>query len=122
MGKRRIIIYHSKSGNEPVVELILALRRVESKSNTVLLNKINDYIEALSEYGIEKLAPQYVKHIQGPIWELRPKRIRILFGVLGTGEYVLLHPFVKKTVKTPKREIDKAIRELQEYQEESREE
>lgn len=33
------------------------------------------------------------------------------------GSFVLLHPFVKKTQKTPRREIEKAKRELQDLKE-----
>jgi len=42
-------------------------------------------------------------------------RDRILCaGVVG-GKYVLLHPFTKKTQKTPAREIEKAKRELSDF-------
>lgn len=43
--------------------------------------------------------------LDGEIWELRPIRDRILFARLMDGRFVLLHQFMKKTQKTPKREI-----------------
>lgn len=52
------------------------------------------------------------KHLDGEIWELRPLRDRILFVCRVGGGYVLLHHFMKKTQKTPAREIEKAKREL----------
>ena len=53
-----------------------------------------------------------MKHLDGEIWELRPLRDRILFVAWVNGSYVLLHQFVKKTQKTPAREIEKAKREF----------
>ena len=51
------------------------------------------------------------------IWELRPLRNRILFVAWVDGSFVLLHHFVKKTQKTPRREIEKAKRELKDLKE-----
>ena len=47
-----------------------------------------------------------MKHLEGDIWELRPLRDRILFAAWVGDSFVLLHHFVKKTQKTPQREID----------------
>lgn len=70
-------------------------------------------------YGVAELSENYVKHLDGEIWELRPIRDRILFaGVVG-GRYVLLHQFMKQTQKTPAREIEKAKRELADFRERS---
>lgn len=44
--------------------------------------------------------------------ELRPLRDRILFVGWVNGSYVLFHHFMKKTQKTPTREIEQAKREL----------
>ncbi|MBR3186480.1 MAG: type II toxin-antitoxin system RelE/ParE family toxin [Lachnospiraceae bacterium] len=43
----------------------------------------------------------------GEIWELRPLRNRILFAAWVNDSFVLLSHFMKKTQKTPKREIEK---------------
>ena len=43
-----------------------------------------------------------VKHLDGEIWELRPSGDRVLFAAVIGGAFVLLHPFRKKTQKTPK--------------------
>lgn len=50
----------------------------------------------------------YLKHITDDIWELRPKKVRIFFSYLGDNKYVLLNYFIKKTKRTPIREIIKA--------------
>ena len=83
----------------------------KDKDSRIKLNKIRDYIKVLSEYGTQVGEP-YIKHLDGEIWELRPLRDRILFVGWIQGSYVLLHQFVKKTQKTPAREIERARREL----------
>ena len=95
------------------------LGKANNKDNRIKLNKLNDYIQALSVYVANELNENYVKHLDGEIWELRPIRDRILFtGIVG-GRYVLLHQFMKQTQKTPAREIDKAKRELADFKERS---
>lgn len=56
-------------------------------------------------------------NLEGEIWELRPIRDRILFAGLVGGRFVLLHQFMKKTQKTPKREIQIAQQRLSELKE-----
>lgn len=107
----QIYFYKDKNGNEPVVEYMAELARKKDKDSRIKLNKISDYIEMLSQYGIKAGEP-YIKHLDGEIWELRPLKNRILFVGWAGGSYVLLHHFMKKTQKTPKREIEKAKREL----------
>lgn len=114
-----IIFYEDRSGKMPVLEYMRELSKNRSKDSRIKLNKINDYIQALSEYGTERLTENYVKHLGGEIWELRPIRDRILFaGVVG-GRYILLHQFLKQTQKTPAWEIEQAKRELADFRERS---
>lgn len=107
----KIYFYKDKNGKEPVLEYIEELAKKKDKDSRIKLNKINDYIETLSRYGTQAGEP-YIKHLDAEIWELRPLRDRILFIGWVNGSYVLLHQFMKKTQKTPAREIEKAKREL----------
>lgn len=107
----KIHFYKDKDGYEPVAEYITELSRKNDKDSRIKLNKIRDYIKVLSEYGVQAGEP-YIKHLDGEIWELRPLRDRVLFVGWTDGGYVLLHHFMKKTQKTPAREIEKAKREL----------
>ena len=106
-----IHFYRDRNGKEPVLEYLRELSRKKDKDSRIKANKINDYIEVLSQYGTQAGEP-YVKHLDGDIWELRPLRDRILFVAWVNGSFVLLHHFMKQTQKTPAREIDKAKREL----------
>lgn len=111
-----IYFYKDKQGNQPVLDYMRELARHDSKDSRIKLNKINDYIELLSQHGTRAGQP-YIKHLDAEIWELRPLRNRILFVAWLDGSFVLLHHFVKKTQKTPRREIEKAKRELQDLKE-----
>lgn len=106
-----IYFYRDKNGNEPVKEYLAELAAKKDKDSRIKLNKIRDYMRTLSEYGTQAGEP-YIKHLDGEIWELRPLRDRILFVGYVNGSYVLLHQFMKKTQKTPKREIEQAKREF----------
>lgn len=106
-----IHFYRDRNGKEPVLEYLRELSRKKDKGSRIKANKINDYIEVLSQYGTQAGEP-YIKHLDGDIWELRPLRDRILFVAWVNGSFVLLHHFMKQTQKTPVREIDKAKREL----------
>ena len=107
----KIYFYRDRNGKEPVLEYLRELSQKKDKDSSIKLQKIQDYINALSEYGLQLREP-YIKHLDGEIWELRPLRDRILFVAWHNGSFVLLHHFMKKTQKTPAREIDKAKREL----------
>lgn len=113
-----VILYEDEKGHNPVLEFLTELANTNGKDSRVRLKKVQDYINILQTYGNTVGAP-VMKHLDGEIWELRPLRDRILFaGVVG-GKFVLLHQFLKKTQKTPKREIEQAKKELEDYLERS---
>ena len=107
----KIYFYKDRNNKEPVLDYLRALSSKKDKDSRIKANKINDYIEILKQYGTQAGEP-YIKHLDEEIWELRPLRDRILFVAWYNGSYVLLHTFMKKTQKTPKREIEQAKREL----------
>ena len=113
-----IYFYEDKNGNSPVFDYIQSLTKKSDKNSRINHNKINDYIEVLSEHGKAAGEP-YIKHIDGDIWEIRPLRGRIFFASWTEKGFILLHHFVKKTRKTPQREIDQAKRNLKDMQERS---
>lgn len=111
-----VIFYKDKQGNEPIKSYLYELYRKgqTSKQERVLANKIVAYIKALKEYGT-RIGVPVVKHIDGNLWELRPFDNRIFFFYWKDNIFVLLHHFVKKTQKTPQREIDRARSNLAEF-------
>jgi phage-related protein len=101
-------------GKEPVLEYIQKLLSRADKNSRIQANKILDYIDYLRQVGTLAGEP-YVKHLGGGIYELRPLRDRILFAAWNGDHFVLLHYFMKKTQKTPAKEIEQAKRNLADY-------
>jgi phage-related protein len=112
----KIYFYKTRDGKRPVADYIRELKRKTDKSSRIKAGKIQDYINALEKYGYQ-LPETFVKHLDGEIWELRPLRDRILFAAWHEDGFVLLHQFMKRTQKTPRREIEKAKRELADLKE-----
>lgn len=75
-------------------------------------------VEMIGSYGLERMREPYVKHLQGPIWEMRMKGkdgIARAAYVTATGRrVVVVHVFPKKSQKTPRREIETALRRAKE--------
>lgn len=111
--------YKDKNGREPIKEYLAELGSKSDKDSRVNFNKIRDYIKILSEYGTRAGEP-FVKHLGGDIWELRPLRNRILFFGYDGQQFILLSHFIKKTRKTPQKEIEKAQNLMSDYIERSK--
>jgi phage-related protein len=109
-----IIFYKDKAGKEPVLEYINELVARTDKDSRVKFKKIMYYIDILEENGKGAGEP-YVKPLDGDIWELRPLQDLILFAGWDNNKFILLHYFVKKTQKTPLREIEQAKRNFEDY-------
>lgn len=109
-----IEFYEDQSGKSEVYEYIKELQHNISKENKQKLKKIYMYIGLLSEEGL-KLKEPYIKKLDKNIWELRPMKDRILFATFLNNKFILLSVFKKQTAKTPKREIEKAKKILQDY-------
>lgn len=111
-----IIFYRDSKGKELTKEYItnLAKKAERSKDSRIKYKKIMEYLEMLELYGTELNEP-YVKHLTGELWELRPLRDRLLFAIIIDNTIIILHHFMKSTQKTPKKEIDRALKNLEEY-------
>jgi phage-related protein len=68
--------------------------------------------------GLERVHEPYIKHLEGPLWEMRLKGkdgiARALYVAAVRRRVVVLRVFVKKTQKTPRREIELALKRAQE--------
>lgn len=67
----------------------------------------------METFGPHKVKEPYVKPLEGKLWEIRmigPDNIARAIYVAAQGKrLVVLHAFVKKTQKTPRRALDIAI-------------
>ena len=111
-----IRFYEDERGLSEVKTFIKELKdkSTTSKDARINFNKVVAYIDALEEFGT-RMGEPITKHLDGEIWELRPLANRILYAFYKGNSFILLHHFEKKTNKTPKREIEKAKRELEDY-------
>ena len=68
--------------------------------------------------GLERVHEPYVKHLEGPLWEMRlsgRSGIARAVNVTAVGRrVVVVHVFGKKTQKTPRREIVTALKRAKE--------
>lgn len=103
--------YMDSRGKEPVVDFLDALP-IEVQAKTLRL------IDLLANHGVLLKEP-YTRQIRGKLRELRITdrlgEIRILYFAFADRRLVLLHGFVKKTRKTPVRQIDIAERRLNDF-------
>jgi phage-related protein len=75
-------------------------------------------VHLIESHGLEHVREPYVKHLEGRVWEMRMKGrdgIARAAYVTATGRrVVIVHIFPKKTQKTPRREIDIALKRAKE--------
>jgi len=112
-----VITYKDRAGKDEVAEYIQELnaKMATSKDAKIKYSKIIRYIDRLRTYGVAIGEPT-LKHIRNTeLWELRPLNDRIFFAYWKDDVFVLLSHFVKKTQKTPQREIERAERNLEDF-------
>lgn len=104
--------YKDEAGRCHVLEFLRDIKDIKLRA------KILSDIDKLEAKGTELKEP-CVKHIGSGIWELRSKQssniARVLYFTFTGGKFVLLHGFIKKTMKTPPAEIEKARTRRDDY-------
>ena len=104
----RVEYYLNQRGESPVKNFLQEQdKRVKAK--------VLDAIDILIESG-PLLKPPYMKKLDKDLYELRIKStvaVRVFYSPI-TGVYYLLHAFVKKTQKTPDREMKIALDRIKE--------
>ena len=79
------------------------------------LSRISALIETA---GLANVHEPHIKHIDGPLWEMRMKGkdgiSRALYVTARQQRVVIVRAFIKKTEKTPRHEIEIALKRAQE--------
>lgn len=111
-----IEFYETEDGKCPIWDFLEALRlkAPTNKDARIQHKQASLYIELLQQNGTHMNA-EITKHLDDGIWELRPGNNRVFYFFYQNDTYVLLHQFRKKSQKTPKREIEKAKTERNDY-------
>lgn len=77
-------------------------------------------VELIQSHGLERVREPYVRHLEGPLWEMRMKGkqgiARAVYVTAVGRRVVVVHVFEKKTQKTPRREIITAMKRAKEVQ------
>lgn len=104
--------YETKNGKIPAYEFIESLS-VKMKAKAL------KELELLEEFGTALREP-YSKPIEGGLFELRIKVAsdisRVFYFFFDRGKIILTNGFIKKTGKTPKSEIQKALSYKSDYE------
>lgn len=111
MPKMTLIYYQDMRGKCDVKDFIHSLPEVPK-------DKVFRAIKPLTEFGLGSHLLNTKKLVGTPLWEVRvlgKDNIRIFFAVVVNGTVLILHGFVKKSQKTPTREIRLAIKRLEEW-------
>jgi phage-related protein len=71
----------------------------------------------IQEHGLERVRGPHVDHVEGPLWEMRLKGgdgiARALYVAARGRRVIVVRVFVKKTQKTPRREIELALKRVE---------
>jgi len=105
-----IVFYVDHRGKCPPREFIEELPVMEQA-------KIRNVLRLLQEFG-SNLSMPHAKQIKGKLWELRPGGVRLFYFAYIGQQFVILHGYRKQSQKAPDREIEIAIRRMQELMDE----
>lgn len=76
--------------------------------------------ELIAVVGLDNVSEPHIKHIEGQLWEMRMKGkdgiSRALYVTARKKRVVIVRVFIKKTEKTPRREIEIALTRARELQ------
>jgi len=80
--------------------------------------KLDHVVELIANFGLERIPAKYARHLQGPLWEFRLKGkdgiARVLYVTAHGQRIVIVRVFAKKTQKTPRKEIQLALKRAKE--------
>lgn len=111
-----IEFYETADGKSELWDFLetLRLKSVSDKDSRIQYKQIILYIQLLQDNGT-RLNENITKYLGDNIWELRPGNNRVFYFFFENDTFVLLHHFRKKSQKTPKRELEKAKAERDDY-------
>ena len=95
--------------------------RVREEFDTLPLDmkaRFRRIVELIQGHGLERVREPHVPHLEGSLWEMRMKGkdgiSRAIYVTARGRRVVVLRVFIKKTQKTPRREIEIALERAKE--------
>ena len=90
------------------------------KLPTDIRARFDRIVGLIESFGLRRVGMPYVRQVQGKIWEMRaPGREgsgRSLYAAVSGQRVVILRSFLKKTRKTPRKELAIALQRLKEVE------
>lgn len=113
----QIDFYEDKNGFSDVVEYIEQLNESSQKQDKQVLKKLTYQLNLLSRIGTNLHEPQakFLRGYRYPIMELRPMPERFFYASWKRDRFVILSHYTKKKDKTDPREVEKALRRLDDW-------
>lgn len=106
-----IVYYKTNSGRIPVLDYI-------ELQEALKIVKIRNAFRLLIEFGVEDSLLD-TKKIKGNryrgLYQLKIESSRIIYFIVRSNKFVLVHAFTKKTNKTPKQELETARKRMKDY-------
>ena len=95
-----------------VVDAELAELPVDMQASFVYISRL------IEDFGLDRVREPHIKHVRGSLWEMRLKGrdgiSRALYVTAVGRRVVVVRVFIKKTQKTPNREIELALKRAKE--------
>ena|SRR3990170_8302968 len=107
----KVIYYISPSGENPVKKFLDSLQMTQKA-------KVFRIFQAYQLYGLSPIIPHTKKLTGLPLWEIRIKgkdNIRIIYILYTEKSILVLHGFIKKSQKTPQKELKIAIERYKDW-------
>lgn len=92
------------------IRVVKFLKLINKKDSA----KAFSYIELFETYGFS-LDTRYLKKVGGPVWELRPGRIRLYIFVKSIKQ-IIIYAIIKKSQKIKKEDLKNIEKRIKEYQ------
>ena len=99
-----VTFFQTARGDRPVEQYIDKLSAKEAA-------KLLDALAAIESHGPEAVV---TRHIRGKLWEIKVSATRIFYVLVNGPEVVLLHAYKKQGQKAPVKEIETAVRRMEE--------
>lgn len=106
------VVYYTTITEESAVKVFIKSLSATQKNK---IARIFSYIEI---YGLTVAISHVRKLSSTPLWEIRilgQDSIRVLYATVEKDAILVLHGFNKKSQKTPVKEIDTALKRLEEW-------
>jgi len=101
--------WRNPSGKAPVEKYIDDIENKEERA------EILTTLKGIQEYGTEAVGVEF-RQLEGKLWELKIRthgsQHRIFYIVMKGNEMILLHAYLKKTPRTPLKEIETAMQRM----------